>query len=527
MATGNPLLLTWRAIDKTFRMYEFSNVSGFVQIATGSSSAYTGSGSIPELDAFPPFFSFIDDSKSVLVISNMDYGTDGYRAVRRLHDPDTMTQKSNTLRVFGDSSESNVVWRHSVDVSEQSNYCVSPSSDIAGSVINACAVYGETNIKATETVVSVVSGQYDAVKIHPKDEFLFLSATPSLVAQIIPRHTTILVDVSVNDEYRPNFTISNGNSGRPVVKLREVVGDIVEARWSKSGKYLFLISKTGILYAYELIQNVADYTDYSVKLLHASEITTDAIVATASRKDTHLAVSFYNTTGDSYSTNVYRITGGNLILIATLAGFGKCLDWSADGSMLVDAGTKKLYTFNESTEVLTENSIWMTNIAAAIDQQCISTHAESVVYVGHVYNEAAKLIAEQSASINLSSLKLMLWDKQAKFNPNVLDIADIPTQGSIANHGGSEVFSLESGWPQGGIPVNNASYSVNANGETALIADNFQRIVLTDVTFQHAIIYDSITGMPIVWYEFMQEVTVNAFKRMIFNLEQFGIARFK
>lgn len=532
MATGNPLLLTWRGIDKTFRMYEFSNVSGFVQIATGSSGSYTGVGSATEREGLPPFFSFMDDSKSVIVISNMDYGSSIYRAVRRLHDPDTMNQKSNTLLVsVGEGSAgNNTVFRDAVDISDITNYCLSPASDLSGTVINACAIYDEVNLVATETVVSNNGGVVDSLKIHPKDEFLYVCATPTLPSRLIPRKYIELVQTGYPNDVKPVF-IDNStlDNARQTITLREVVGDIVEARWSKSGKYLYLFGRTGMLYAYEIIQNPANYDEYSAKLHYAQELTTDTIVTTSLRKDTHLALSQYNTAGDSYSTVVYRIVGPNLIPIITISGFGKCLDWSADGSMLIDAGTKRLFTFNESTEVLTENSIWMTNIAAAIEYQAISTHAESVVYVGHVYTEAAKLVAEQSSSINLSSLKIMLLDKFAKFNPNILNINQLSTNGSSStlSNGGAEVYSEASAWPQGGIAVNNASYAVNGNGEVSLIADNFERIVLDDITFQHAVIYDSVTNMPIIWYEFMQEVTVDAFKKMIFNLEQYGIVSFK
>lgn len=532
VAIGQPLLLTWRAADRAFRMYEFSTVNGFVQIATGNSGSYTGVGTATERtdEIFHPSFSFIDDSKSVLVISNMALFASVFRAVRRLHNPDTFAQKSNTLIADpgGGVNGNNAVYRNAFEVSRISNFCVSPATDVTGDVINACAVHGETNLKTMANVITNQNGSVDCLAFHPFDEFLFVCATPIMLPTIIPRRKVELIDGTSPGEYYPVMYDSTVDNDRTNITLREVVGDIVKAKWSASGKYLYLVGETGLLYVYEISQNPSDYTQVSAKLLSVNEITNDKIVNIDIRKDSHISISTYNVTGDTYTTFIYKIVGPVLIKSHTITEFGKCLNWVADGSMLVDAGTKRLFTFNESTETFAENSIWMTNVSAATDYQAVSTHAGSAVYVGHVYTEAAKLIAEQSSSINLGALKLMLFDKHAKFNPNIASIADIPTNGvSSVSNGGQEVYSIESGWLQGGISVNNAAYGLNANGESALIADNFERIVLANVTFQHAVIYDSITNKPIVWYEFMQEITVAAFKKMIFNLEQYGITSFK
>ena len=215
------------------------------------------------------------------------------------------------------------------------------------------------------------------------------------------------------------------------------------------------------------------------------------------------------------------MSGSNMELIQTIANFGRLMVWSADGNWLLDAYSKRLFIFDALAETFTENSAWMTNLVAGVDMVAISSHAIDPVYTGYVYNEAAKRVHEQTG-ITLSDLRVMLVNTEAKFNPHLTSIDDIFT-----NSGGAEVYNVFGNWPQGGISLTGVAYGNKANGDSALLADDVDRLLIEEISFKGMVIYDNTTRLPIAWYDFLGGATISQFKRLTLSLSTDGIVSYR
>ena len=517
MATGQPRILTWRSADRALRLYEYTPTSGFVQIATGNSAVGAGG---TEVTSVPPFFAFVDDSKSIFINTNIDrgevQGSDRYKARRRLIAHDLITVLSALPIV--NNGQSSFVYRENVAVSKFSPMILTPDLDQAGDSLEGAVYYGDDLLAAAGGLPQVFSAAPNAtcLSMHPYDEFVYLCKNSK--SYIVPRTGYTWV----NGVKTPTFTPdpANDDNDRIPIILPEVIGIVKAASWSPDGKYLFVGTTTGVLYAYEVVALAAAPFTYSFKLLYREEYPNQIANIKVSLNGRFIAASNYNPTTGAYTTVIYRLSGPIMVPHTTVNAFGKLMNWSRDSKMLIDCGQKKMFVFNEDTDVFDDRSSLMTNIVAGAEFQAVSTHSTSTVYIAHVFSKAARLIAANAGGIDLTNLKIRLYDKEAKFISNLENINNMPP------YGGSEVYG-EGGWPQGGVKLENVAYGENNAGEFTLEAENLERILLTGLTFRTAMIYDATNATPLVWYDFLTDISVQMFKMLRFDLSEFGIVSFK
>ncbi len=87
-----------------------------------------------------------------------------------------------------------------------------------------------------------------------------------------------------------------------------------------------------------------------------------------------LAVSWVN--AGVYQTKIYRRLGSFYQEIQTVNGFGQLIDFSADGTMILDCGSKKALKRNGLTGVFEANDAIVANVATGVVRQALSDHVQ-------------------------------------------------------------------------------------------------------------------------------------------------------
>jgi len=495
MAVGRPLLLAWKP-DGSAYVYEFVPEKGFVlQSSLAAGNLPSGGGA--------PFAAFKKNSTRIFFAQrtlatvyvfnlfdlNLQYPVD----------PITFNPINTRSQRNG---ETGLTWNAQAD----DEYILALRNTFGSFNM---VLLGSDEEYTFYTGVNFASSNIRAVALQPQRKFLL--AVGSNLAYIFPY-------VKDDADGRPVFNAQNTpDAGGTNSKIRKTIagttGSLVAAWWMNTGEYAVIANNAGSVYVGELVDDVNDYT---------FNIVNEAILDTGfvaqrirvRKDDKYIAVGAYNATAQVYRTFIYYRMGFILKPIQVITNFGQQLDFTEDGMMLIDAASKRLFTMDTSQDLYVEQSTLMSSVVSGATYQALSHHVIDNSPTGFVYYGAVDPLISREVDVN--NLKIMLLDSDATFDPNEDSILDISVNNEV--YGGQ--------WPQGGKLLTNVSYGTNENGNFALKADRLSQIVITALTFRHAVLYDATSGKPLIWYQMKREVKTERNINLSFDLSKFGAVQF-
>lgn len=214
-----------------------------------------------------------------------------------------------------------------------------------------------------------------------------------------------------------------------------------------------------------------------------------------------------------YTTIIYVREGAYYRAIQTLTGYGRLLNFSGDGSILVDAGARKTAVLNTGTGLYADNTDMAANLPTGTVAQAVSDHAPVVLATANTYQKALDLVA--TGAFDPDSMKLTLATASAP----AFDVAHATLADTL---GAAEVVT--GGWPVGGIAVVNPSFT-SGSGIATVTADPFERtVIISDMVYRYAVLH--IAGVPLVRYDFQTDVTVSKDSKAVFTVASDGILNF-
>ncbi|MEQ8308014.1 MAG: hypothetical protein RIA09_15765 [Hoeflea sp.] len=284
------------------------------------------------------------------------------------------------------------------------------------------------------------------------------------------------------------------NNGHPVFndpQLLDTDKNVTVAAWSIDGR--FAVIGDGINGGVEIHE--VDTDNNELKFSHDLAVSVDGVpVAAAFSPDQRmLAVGFDNL--GTLKTITYRRSGAFYIQYQILDGIGSLLDFSADGSLLIDGQKRKCYRFDGD---FTELSSAMDNVAAGGAVQATSTHAVNPLAFGSLYNGVIGKIVDET--IDYSNIRLALLSEFASFDPDHESLSEV-------NGGGT--FSVSSGeYPVNGELLTGVT-AVDEDQVFTVKADAITRtIVDTNLVFKFAVAYDATNDQPLAWFDYTQVRTI-------------------
>lgn len=185
-----------------------------------------------------------------------------------------------------------------------------------------------------------------------------------------------------------------------------------------------------------------------------------------------------------YTTYLFGKYGDYIMpLEKTFTNFGNNISFTGDGNRIVDGTTKKMLNFNGSTWVSMDSA--MSNIVAGAATQTLSDHVQNQITFSRFYDGAINSLT----SGNPLDLRLYLLNDSATFVKSQTNISDLNS--SIITNGM---------WPPSGVGI-----SIDRSGDSTryyIDADNVsQPVVETSITARYAVIYDSLTNKPMIFYD--------------------------
>ena len=215
-------------------------------------------------------------------------------------------------------------------------------------------------------------------------------------------------------------------------------------------------------------------------------------------------------------TRLYRRLGGFLQFLEEFPGIGQSLAFTADGTMIVDAATRKALKYDLDLAAWTSADSAMTNVAFGNLFGVVSDHAPEIVADYDIYQNLPNLVAEQALG-DYSGLRLALATNAAPaYNINHASITDAI--------GAAAVTTGE--WPPEGVPLSNVAIVSSGGGMTRVTVDDPQHLVLSsDLVFRHAFIFnDDLPGKPVLLrYDFKENVVAVQNTRIVFDLPDLGL----
>jgi WD40 repeat protein len=303
-----------------------------------------------------------------------------------------------------------------------------------------------------------------------------------------------LIEGRINPQQSIYYRRTGVSGSHPVYNaafLMDTDKNITVAAWSVDSR--FALVGDGINGGIEIHEvNTGDST---LVKSHELPIPVDGVPVSAcfSPDQRMLAVGFDNL--GTLNTVTYRRSGSFYIQFNVLPGMGSLLDFSADGSLLIDAQKRKCFRFDGA---FTELTGAMTNIVTGGAAQATSTHAVNPLAFGQLYNGVvAKIVDEQ---IDYSNVKLALLSEFASFDP---------THSTLAEVNGAGVYSVSTGmYPVDGELITGitptdegAIYAIKADAITRTIID-------TNLEFKYAVAYDATNDTPLAWFDYVQNRTI-------------------
>lgn len=209
-----------------------------------------------------------------------------------------------------------------------------------------------------------------------------------------------------------------------------------------------------------------------------------------------MAISFNN--GGTYTTRIYRRAGSYYTFHQDISGFGNRIDFSADGVLLVDAPSRKVYIYNG--DYLVQSVAAAVNLPSGVLAQTLSAGRTDAYGVSALFDAAVPAFADKTA--DLDNLFVTLLDSTGEFLQSAASFNE------ATNEGDAEITT--GGWPAGGYQLQNVAPSYGL-GYFALACDPVSHIVIdTTLSARYALIYDKSVagGMPMIWVDLTNTRTV-------------------
>lgn len=452
-----PLLAAWGS--DTLYLYEFVSNIGFKLVSSANLSS----------DTLPPELKFLKDQITLVTLrkeGSLYLATWNFLLTSAYT---SLTKSYQTARL---------------DTSKVSNFIIlhKAQSDLS---TNGIAVLEDDSFVQLNSA-GLQSNDLKCVALHPNDDY-YLMCSAYNTSKIMPKVAVYL------DEY-PLFNNSSTNPWTGVGTLLNnrvfktingiTSGNIIACDWTNSGEYAYLVCSDGYIYTYEVANETS--SDFEFNKLYATPFSNTPIAIAVRPDDKHIAVSVINGSSQ-YITYIYDRVGYLLVLKQTITDFGRQIDWTADGSMLIDATARRLFVYDAVEEIYEENSAYMTDLVTGLIVQTMNNYTPARMPQAYLFNSIKSSLISRTG-IDLDNLKLMLLDADATFDATETSILDISAANEVS--GG--------GWPTGGKLLENVGYSV-LNDKVALIADDLIGEISTNLVFKSAVIYDTTSDKPVVW----------------------------
>lgn len=478
MASGKPRLAAWS--DNTLRIYEMG-AAGFVQIGTGGLNvdpAMILDGQYPELF-------FVRDSAYVVGI---DRPTNNSGRVGRTYRADGSIAATSGL---GNQARSSAFSSTRDDGILFGTFGSSTAGDLGSNRLGAFRIAADGALSSAASANSGVRNMDVAsVSISPDGALaIYGSAAGYTSRRIVPSDVTwgiIASDTPINHQYPMTAQAWNH------------AGDFLYAADATTSRKVHVFRRTG-----SDLEPVASF---------GSEPGIPISVR-VSRDNRHVAVAWRD--GSSYSTAVYRRTGIYYQRVQLIANFGRLLDFSADGQLLIDASAKKCRRMVGAQFEAADDL--MSAVASGVFAQAVSTHFEGFGGFGQLYNGSVPALVGEAA--DLSALKLSLLSADAVFTPTHSSISQVTANGSLEVTG--------SGWPVGGRALLNV-HPVEIGANTVrYIADGISHLVIeASMSFRYGVVYDTTSNKPLLFIDFQREIVALMNRELVMSFEEAGLFQF-
>lgn len=208
-----------------------------------------------------------------------------------------------------------------------------------------------------------------------------------------------------------------------------------------------------------------------------------------------IAVAYQD--GANVNTAIYEKRGLYPVKVQTINNFGTLLDFTQDGSLLIDAASKKAYSYNAGSWIDVTSTV-MANVATGATVQAVSTHLDNPLGFTQMYNN--RLADLQLGTVNLNNLYITLMKPTAK--------AYDPTDNSFtAVVGANEVSGGL--WPTGGLHLTNVTQSADGTRLWKIDADDVSWIFAgTGDSARYGLVYDKTSMKPLLHINFQQDIAI-------------------
>lgn len=195
--------------------------------------------------------------------------------------------------------------------------------------------------------------------------------------------------------------------------------------------------------------------------------------------------------GGVYTTYVYERRGVYWVRVQTVNNFGKLLEFSIDGYLLIDCGLRAAYRFDGQNYALLAGA--MANLTTIVGAAALDNGRGDKDGQTQIYAEGLKKLVD--GTIDLSSLKITLLKNTATFVEGDTTLAQVTGSGAHEVTGGQ--------WPAGGVALTGVARA----GSFWLTADEVTRIIVdSGFSTRYAVVYDTANGnLPIIWIDFLDD----------------------
>jgi hypothetical protein len=220
------------------------------------------------------------------------------------------------------------------------------------------------------------------------------------------------------------------------------------------------------------------------------------VTAEFSNDKRHLAVSWLN--GSTYSTRLFFRSGAYYTPKLDIPGMGKLLSFSYDGSMLIDAGTRNLWTLDIDTWSEVPNA--MNNVDLNARVQAVSPHWLQPVSFGMLYDHAINKF--KNDIVDLDNLRLTLLDSNAIFTQ---------TDSTFLQATNNWTWNVSSGgYPAEGMPITFIDEEDLASKYVWHVEAVTRDIVVDPLIARYALIYDDsdVDDGPLIFIDLGAERSI-------------------
>lgn len=283
-------------------------------------------------------------------------------------------------------------------------------------------------------------------------------------------------------------------------------------KWSPNGVYLFVGYSSGRVDTFQW-----DSTAKTLTLAASYNTNLGSITAIDVRFDSRF-IAIGGLSGGVYTASIYPRIGPLLQSpIRTITPMGKFLNFTGDGSMLIDTASSKCYAFSNASNNFTDNSSVMSNIATTFLIQAVNNYIPDNTLSGYIYDVALNDIV--AGNLSTMSLKLMLLNASAVYNKSDISM------NAVTNSGAYQVSG--NGWPANGVAITGVTTAINADGFSSIQANLIEQAVDNTFSYRNAVIYDSTSNKPIIFLDFGALQQTQQQTSLTFDLSTAGIVQFR